>query len=298
MPTSAGARFRSLVYGPEGLLLPGVFDALSARVAERAGHRAAYLSGSAVAMTLLGLPDIGLLSGAEMIDQARRVTSAVGIPVIADADTGYGNALNVRHTVRSFEAAGVAGVQLEDQAFPKRCGHFDGTSLIPADEMVGKIRAAIAARDDPALVVIARTDALAVLGLEAALERAREYSRAGADIIFVEAPRTLDQLRTIGELPGSPKLVNVVEGGRTPELSRAEYVALGFRVILYPTVAVRVSASSLEGIYRHLGIHGSSVGFDRGISTFEERNEINDLGSWLEWEQRFAPRADAGADRL
>jgi 2-methylisocitrate lyase-like PEP mutase family enzyme len=243
-------------------------------------------------MTLLGLPDIGLLSGSEMIDHARRITSAVGIPVIADADTGYGNALNVRHTIRSFEAAGVAGVQLEDQTFPKRCGHFDGTSLIPADEMVGKIKAAIAAREDPEFVVIARTDALAVLGLGAALERARAYALAGADILFVEAPRTLDQLRAIGELPGIPKVVNVVEGGRTPRLSLAEYVALGFRVILYPTVAVRVSAASLEGIYQHLGTHGSSAGFDGGITSFDQRNEINDLGSWLEWEKRFASPAE------
>lgn len=288
MRASAGARFRSLVEGPAGLLLPGVFDALSARLAERAGFEAAYLSGSAVSMTQLGLPDIGLLSGAEMIDQARRVTAAVGIPVIADGDTGHGNALNVRHAVRSFEAAGIAGIQLEDQAFPKRCGHFDGTSLVAADEMVGKLRAAIAAREDPAFVVIARTDALAVHGIEEALERARAYRAAGADILFVEAPRTLDQLRAIGELPGH-KLVNVVEGGKTPQLSRAEYVALGFQVVLYPTVAVRVAAASLEGIYGHLAARGSSDGFDGPITSFDRRNEINDLPSWLEWERRFAP---------
>jgi 2,3-dimethylmalate lyase len=248
-------------------------------------------------MTLLGLPDIGLLSGSEMVDQARRIASAVDIPLISDADTGYGNALNVRHTIRLFEAAGLAGVQLEDQAFPKRCGHFDGKSVITADEMVGKIRAAVAARRDPAFVIIARTDALAILGLDAALDRARAFSDAGADVIFVEAPRTLDDLRAIGELPGSPKLVNVVEGGRTPQLSLADYAALGFRIVLYPTVGVRVTASSLDGIYRHLWVNGSSVGFDGGITTFDKRNEINDLGSWLEWERSFVPPADAGGEQ-
>jgi 2-methylisocitrate lyase-like PEP mutase family enzyme len=281
--------------GPAPLLLPGVHDALSGRLAERAGHRAAYVSGSAVAMALLGLPDIGLLSGSEMVDQTRRIAGAVGIPLIADADTGYGNALNVRHAIRSFEATGVAGVQLEDQDFPKRCGHFDGKSLIPADEMAGKIRAAVAARRDPSFVIIARTDALAVLGLEEALDRARAYAAAGADVLFVEAPRTLEELRAVGRLPG-PTLVNVVEGGRTPQLSLEEYAALGFRIVLYPTVAVRVATAGLDGIYRQLAASGTSKGFAGGVTGFDERNAINDLDSWLEWEREFLPPADEAGE--
>jgi 2,3-dimethylmalate lyase len=289
---SPGRRFRELLEGTDGLLLPGVHDALSARLAARAGHRAAYVSGSAVSMALLGLPDIGLLSGTEMIDHARRIAAAVDIPLIADADTGYGNALNVRHTIGLLEAAGIAGAQLEDQSFPKRCGHFDGKSLISQAEMVGKIRAAAAARKDPDFVVVARTDALAVLGVEAAMERARAFADAGADVLFIEAPRTLDELRSAAAASPLPVLVNVVEGGRTPQLTFEEYVALGFRIVLYPTVGVRVAAAALDGIYRHLAGNGTSVGYSGAITGFEERNEINDFESWLEWERDFVPPAD------
>jgi 2-methylisocitrate lyase-like PEP mutase family enzyme len=289
---SPGRRFRELIEGTEGLLLPGVHDALSARLAARAGHRAAYVSGSAVSMALLGLPDIGLLSGSEMIDQARRIAASVPIPLISDADTGYGNALNVRHTIGLLEAAGIAGAQLEDQSFPKRCGHFDGKSLISQAEMVGKIRAAAAARSDPDFVIVARTDALAVLGLEAALARARAFAGAGADVLFVEAPRTLDELRAVAGVSPLPMLVNVVEGGRTPQLTFEEYVALGYRIVLYPTVGVRAAAAALDGIYRHLAGAGTSAGYAGAITGFDERNQINDFDSWLEWERDFVPPAD------
>jgi 2-methylisocitrate lyase-like PEP mutase family enzyme len=293
---SPGARFRALLEGPGALLLPGVHDALSARLVERAGHRAGYVSGSAVAMTLLGLPDIGLLSGSEMIDQARRIAASVHIPLIADADTGYGNAVNVRHTIGLLEAAGLAGVQLEDQAFPKRCGHFDGKSLVSEAEMVGKIRAAATARKDPAFIIVARTDALAVLGLDTALHRARAYADAGADVLFVEAPRTVDEMHAIATLRPAPLLVNVVEGGRTPRLSLEEYAAIGFRVVLYPTVGVRVAASALESLYGHLAATGSSAGYAGRITGFDERNEINGLRSWLDWEDAFVASPDEGEE--
>lgn len=289
MAGSPGARFRDLLDGPGPLLLPGVYDALSGRLAERAGHRAGYVSGSAVAMTLLGLPDIGLLSGSELIDQARRIAAATTIPLIADADTGFGNALNVRHTIRLMEASGLAGAQLEDQSFPKRCGHFDGKSLISADEMAGKIRAASAARTDPSFVLIARTDALAVLGVAKAIERVNQYAEAGADVLFVEAPTSLADLRAVAAVASRPLLVNVVEGGKTPQLSIAQYAELGFRIVLYPTVGVRVAAAALDGIYRHLADAGSSAGFPGAITGFGERNAINDLGGWQDWERTFTP---------
>jgi 2-methylisocitrate lyase-like PEP mutase family enzyme len=292
---SAGSRVRALLEAPGVLLLPGVHDALSAKLAERAGHRAAYVSGSAVAMALLGLPDIGLLSGSEMIDQARRITAAVDIPLIADADTGYGNALNVRRTIGLLEDAGLAGAQLEDQSFPKRCGHFDGKSLISQEEMAGKVRAAVAARRDPDFIIVARTDALAVLGLDEAVARARAFAAAGADVLFVEAPRTIDEMQAIATASPLPMLVNVVEGGRTPQLAPEEYAALGFRIVLYPTVGVRVAAAALDGLYRHLAGAGSSAGYPGAITGFDERNEINGLGSWLEWERSFVPPADEDA---
>jgi 2,3-dimethylmalate lyase len=271
------------------VLLPGVHNAMSARIAERAGASAVYLSGSGVSMALLGLPDIGLMTGAEMIDEARRVVAATSLPVICDADTGYGNAVNVLRTVRLYEATGVAGIQIEDQTFPKRCGHFDGKDLISTEEMVGKIRAAIEARQDPDFVLIARTDAIEGFGLEAAIERGLAYADAGADIVFVEAPQGEADLRRIASAIPAPLIVNVVEGGKTPQLSLDVYAAMGFRIVLYPTTNVRVAARALDEFYRYLLRSGSSSGFERGLLGFDERNAVNELATYQDWEERFAP---------
>ncbi len=197
------ARLRELLAAPAPLVAPGAYDALSARLVEQAGFDAVYMTGFGTTASLIGRPDVGLLSGAEMVDNARRIATAVDVPVIADADTGYGNALNVVRTVQLYEQAGVAGIQLEDQVMPKKCGHMSGKALIGTDEMVGKVRAAAAARRDPDLVLIARTDAVAVSGVDDALERARAYADAGADLLFVEAPTSeADIERVAGELAG------------------------------------------------------------------------------------------------
>src|SRR5690606_31812713 len=197
------ARLRELLAGPGPVVAPGAYDALSARPVEQAGFDVVYMTGFGTTASLIGRPDVGLLSGTEMVDNARRIAAAVDVPVIADADTGYGNAINVVRTVQSYEQAGVAGVHIEDQVMPKKCGHMSGKAVIGADEMVGKIRAAVSARRDPDFVVIARTDAAAVEGLDAALERARAYAEAGADLLFVEAPTSEDDIaRVAGELAG------------------------------------------------------------------------------------------------
>jgi 2-methylisocitrate lyase-like PEP mutase family enzyme len=291
---SAGARFRALIDGPDVLLLPGVHSALSARIAERAGARAAYLSGSAVSMSLFGLPDIGLMTGTEMIDEARRVVMSTTLPIICDADTGYGNAVNVLRTVRMYEAAAVAGVQIEDQTFPKRCGHFDGKSLISREEMVGKVRAAVAARRDPDFVIIARTDAFEESGVSEAIERGLAYAEAGADVIFVEAPQTEADLRRIGEAIRVPLIVNVVEGGKTPQLPLDTYARMGYRIVLYPTTNVRVVARALDEYYRYLVTTGTSAGLPHGMLGFDERNELNELSRYQEWEQTYLPMRKEG----
>lgn len=293
MTPSPGRRLRCEMAAQQPLLLPGVHDALSARLAARAGFAVAYLSGSATAMTLLGLPDIGLLSGAELIDQARRITAACDLALVCDADTGFGNAVNVAYTVRAMEAAGVAGIQLEDQTFPKRCGHFNGKSVVSAEEMLQKIYAAAQARGDEDFVIIARTDARAVIGLEEAIERGLRYAEAGADIIFVEAPQGPDELREIAARISAPTLVNVVEGGKTPQLSLAQYGELGFSIVLYPTAAVRTATYALNALYGHLHEAGTTENAPVQMVSFADRNAINDLQGY---EQLAADAAAAASD--
>lgn len=288
MTTTPGQRFRAELVAHAPLVLPGVHDALSARLVERAGFSVAYLSGSATAMATLGLPDIGLLSGSEIIDQARRICAASDTALICDADTGFGNEVNVAYTVRAFESAGAAGIQLEDQTFPKRCGHFHGKSVIPADEMVRKIGAAVDARRDDGLVIIARTDARADHGIDAAIERGVRYAEAGADIIFVEAPQTVDELGQVARTIPVPALVNVVEGGRTPQLSLTEYRDMGFGVVLYPTAAVRTVARALSDLYGHLNSEGTTVGAPAGMVSFDERNSITGLARYEDIAARAA----------
>jgi methylisocitrate lyase len=239
-------------------------------------------------MSQFGLPDIGLTTVTELVEQARRVANATSVPIVCDADTGYGNPLNVRRTVQALEDAGVAGIQLEDQVAPKRCGHFDGKSVISREEMVQKVHAALDARRDPDIVIIARTDARAVVGYEDAIERALAYREAGADAIFVEAPRTIDEMRDIAARIPAPLLINIVEGGKTPQLSFDDYARLGFRIVLYPTAAVRVTAKALDGFYRHLHLERTSTGFTDRMATFEERNEINDLAGYTHLTERYA----------
>ena len=246
----APARLRALLSRPEPLLVPGAYDALSARLVEHAGFEAVYLTGFGATASLLGLPDVGLLSLPDMVDSAGRMARAVDVPLISDADTGYGNAINVARAVQQFERAGVAAVHLEDQVAPKRCGHMSGKQVVPVDEMVEKLRAAVAARRDPDFVLIARTDARAVEGLDAALERARAYRDAGADVLFVEAPETeAEVVEVAAAFPDTPLLFNWVERGRTPMLPLARIAELGFAIVIFP-VATLFSATT--GMQRYL----------------------------------------------
>ena len=246
----APTRLRALLARDRPLLVPGAYDALSARLVEQAGFDAVYMTGFGVTASLLGMPDVGLLSGDEMVDNAGRMARAVDVPLISDADTGYGNAINVARTVQQFERAGVAAVHLEDQVSPKRCGHMSGKSVVPVDEMVEKVRAAVAARSDPDFLLIARTDARAVEGLDGALERARAYLDAGADALFVEAPESEAEVAEVaGAFPGTPLLFNWVERGRTPMLPLERIAELGFALVIFP-VATLFSATT--GMQRYL----------------------------------------------
>lgn len=240
------------------LLLPGVYDPLSALLAAQAGFEGVYLSGASVAYTQFGLPDIGLVSMAEMADVLARIRERVDLPIVVDCDTGFGNALNVQRTVRVFERAGGTALQFEDQSFPKRCGHLRDKRLVPAGEMVGKIRAALDAREQA--LIIARTDAIAVEGFDAAMDRAEAYLAAGADILFIEAPEDLAQMQAIAaRFAGRvPLLANMVEGGMTPIRSANELAAAGFRLVIFPGGTVRALAHALGGYFESLRAHGTT----------------------------------------
>jgi 2-methylisocitrate lyase-like PEP mutase family enzyme len=278
------------------MLAPGAYDALSARLVEQAGFDVVYMTGSGMANSFLGQPDLGLTTMTEMVSQATRVCDSVSLPLIADADTGYGGPLNVRRTVREYERAGVAALHIEDQSFPKRCGHFQGKQLIPVDEMVQKLAAARAVRQDPALVIIARTDAIAVEGFNAALDRARAYQAAGADALFIEGPRSLDELEEIGRTFSLPLVANMVEGGSTPLLPAGELGALGFKIVLYASAPLRTAVRAVQGLLSHLRERGSTVDvMDRMIS-FDERNRVTDLEEAQGWADQFSKgRVEMGA---
>ncbi|WP_158818784.1 oxaloacetate decarboxylase [Methylocapsa sp. S129] len=266
------------------IVAPGVYDALTASLAAAAGFEALYLSGAAIAYTKLGQPDIGLVSMTEVADTLAHICERVETPVIVDADTGYGNALNVQRTVRLFERAGAAAIQIEDQTFPKRCGHLADKGVVPMLEMVGKIRAAVDARRSDETLVIARTDALAVEGFEAAVERAESYAEAGADILFVEAPRTREQLSVVAQAlgPYAPLMANMVEGGQTPILSGPDLQAIGFRLVIFPGAIVRALAFTAQDFYGVLRRDGTTDGFRNRMFDFQAINEIVGTPAMLE----------------
>ena len=250
--TPARQRLNDLLNKHELVIAPGVFDGISAQLTKRTGHAAAYMTGAGVAASGFGLPDIGLVTASEMAERARVIVGTLGdIPLIADADTGYGAPMNVVRTVRAYDAAGVAAIQLEDQVFPKRCGHFDGKTVVPQAEMVAKIKAAVDARSDPDLLIVARTDAIATHGFQAAIERAGAYREAGADVGFVEAPQSLAEIADIPRLLPWPQLINIVLGGRTPELPNEKLRELGFAGVLYANVALQ---SALRGMQAALSV--------------------------------------------
>lgn len=258
------------------LLAPGVYDALSALVAQQAGFEALYLSGASIAYTRLGRSDVGLTTASEVADTLARISDRVALPLIVDADTGFGNALNVQRTVRDFERAGAAMIQLEDQGFPKRCGHLDGKTVIPAAEMAGKLRAALDARRSPDTLILARTDALAVEGLDAALDRAEAYLACGVDALFIEALRSPAQMDAACARFAArvPLLANMVEGGQTPIHGADELGARGFRIVIFPGGTARAVAHTLQGYYAGLKASGSSAGWRERMLDFDGLNGL------------------------
>jgi 2-methylisocitrate lyase-like PEP mutase family enzyme len=277
----AGRALRERLARNEILVVPGAFDALTGKLLERAGFEAIYRGGYAASAAAFGLPDLGITSSTEMVDHARRLCSAVGIPVIADADTGYGEVAQVIRTVHELERAGVAGIQLEDQVFPKRCGHMDGKDVIAPELHEQKLRAALDARADPDTLIVARTDAIAVTGLDDAIARAHRYADAGADVIFVDAPRSEDELRAIGSAGiGKPLLVNVSEYGRTPDLGAAAFGALGFSIALYPTSTLFAASQSTKELAASLRESGTTRAIVPRMMPFDELNETLGTEEW------------------
>ena len=281
-------RLRELLAAPDPVLAPGAFDALSARIVESAGFAAVYMTGFGTAASLLGRPDIGLLTQTEMVENARRIVQAVDIPVIADADTGYGNPLNVIRTVREYEQAGVAAIHLEDQITPKKCGHMENKTVIPTVEMVAKIQAACAARQSEDFVIIARTDARAVEGLPAALDRAARYRDAGADVLFVEAPQSEDEIAAIAErLAGTPLLLNWAERGKTPLLPLERIRALGFRLVIFPVSLLLSAMQAMRSAAASIREAGTPLPLVAQLPTFQEFTDFVGLPEVRELEQRF-----------
>jgi 2,3-dimethylmalate lyase len=265
--------FKQYVHSPEIVRIPGVGDALSAKLVEKARFPAVFLSGYAASASLLGAPDVGLLTMTEMADCAARIADAVDIPVFADGDNGHGNATNVVRTMRQFEKAGVAAIFFEDQVMPKRCGHMSGKQIIPADEMIAKIRAAVDTRVDADLLIMARTDALAVTGLDDAIERMHRYLDAGADMSFVESPESVDQMRRITREIPAPNMANMVPGGKTPLLTATELEELGFAVVAYPTLLTYTMVRAAEKALRYLQSKGTPAGFEEMVK-FGEFNRL------------------------
>jgi 2-methylisocitrate lyase-like PEP mutase family enzyme len=269
------------------VVAPGAFDGLSARLVEQAGFPAVYASGGAIARAC-GVPDLGLISPDEIVARLAGMVEVVGIPVIADADTGYGNALNAQRAARAFERAGVAAFHLEDQTFPKKCGHYDGKSLVPAAEMVQKLRAVRDALSDPDFIVIARTDAIAAEGFEPALDRASAYIEAGADMIFVEAPTSEEQIAAIARrLPG-PKLINMFQGGKTPLLPVARLEELGYRLVIIPSDTQRAAIRAIQRVLAAIARDGSSAALAADMATFAEREAAVDTAAYLARDKRYA----------
>jgi 2-methylisocitrate lyase-like PEP mutase family enzyme len=276
----ASTALRQLLEGDDLVVAPGVYDGLSARLARGAGFAAVYATGGGIARSM-GYPDLGLLGLSEVLDRLREIVHHARVPVIADADTGYGNALNVRRTVREFQQAGVAALHLEDQTFPKRCGHLDDKSLVPLAEMVGKVRAARDAVADGDLVLIARTDAIAVEGLDAAIERARAYAEAGADVVFVEAPTSEAQIESIARRLPVPKLLNMFEGGKTPLVPLARLRALGYRIVIIPSDLQRAAIHAMQDVLAAIRRDGSSRAVADRLVSFAEREAIVGTAEYL-----------------
>jgi 2-methylisocitrate lyase-like PEP mutase family enzyme len=279
-------KLRALIAGPGYTMAPGAYDALTARLVEQAGFEAVYLTGGGYSRAN-GYPDLGLLTLSENVRFLGLTVEAVGIPVIADADTGYGNAINVIRTVREYEKSGVAGFHIEDQVSPKKCGHYEGKEVISLGEMVGKIHAAVDTRQDHDLIVIARSDARAVEGLQASIDRVNAYLEAGADVGFVEAPQNIEELRIVGRQVKGPALVNVFEGGKTPMVPASELEAMGFRIGIYPSQTHRAAIRAAQKVLAALKEDGDTRRIEGDLATFQEREDVVGTDRWRALEEKY-----------
>jgi 2-methylisocitrate lyase-like PEP mutase family enzyme len=279
-------QFRALLKPSAGLILPGVANALAARVVADCGFTAAYVTGAGIANTFLGIPDNGLVTLTELARHVTTIRDAFPGPLMVDADTGFGNALNMRRTIQTLERAGADAIQIEDQVFPKRCGHFDDKEVIATAEMVAKIKAAVDARTDPDLLIVARTDAIGVEGFEPAMARAHAFREAGADVGFVEAPTTLEQIAAIARLPW-PQLINVVIGGKTPELPNEELKQLGFAGVIYANTPLQGALLGMQRALSHLKAHGRIGNAPDLLTSFAERQRLVDIASFQAMERKY-----------
>ena len=268
-------------------IAPGVFDMISAKVADRAGFDALYMTGYGIAASHMGLPDAGLVSYSDMLGRAARICEAVRTPLIADADTGFGGLLNVRHTVRGYEAAGVAAIQIEDQEFPKKCGHAPGRRVVPLDDMLRKVEVAVEARASDDFLVIARTDSRSSLGLDEAIRRGQGFAKAGADVVFIEAPESEEEFARIGREIDAPLLANMVEGGFSPVLPAETLARLGFAIAIFPGTGFLATAKTLELVYGHLKVNGSSATLETDSFSIDEMHELMGLADVREFEKRW-----------
>ncbi len=267
---AAGVSLKQRLASRELLVAPGVYDMVSLRLANTLGFEALYMTGYGTVASHLGLPDAGIATYTEMVGRVRAMASQATVPLIADGDTGYGGLLNVRHTVRGYEEAGACAIQLEDQEFPKKCGHTPGRRVIPAEDMVKKIRVAVESRSSPEFLIVARTDARTALGLDEAMRRAEAYAKAGADVLFVESPESVEEMRAIGARFDLPLVANMVEKGRTPVLAKADLEAIGYRVAIFPVAALLAAVQAMAGVYWHLKATGSSLGTPQPLYDFAD----------------------------
>lgn len=281
-PSAKRKRLRQRLNEPGLIVAPGIFEMISARMADRLGFDTLYMTGYGSVASYLGLPDAGLASYTDMVNRAAAFAQGTQTPLIADGDTGYGGLLNVAHTVRGYEAAGVTGIQLEDQEFPKKCGHTPGRRVIALEEMVRKIKVAVESRTDPDFLIVARTDARTTLGLDEALRRAQAYSDAGADILFVESPETTQEMAKVAATFAKPTLINVVEGGRTPVLSKAELEQMGFKMAIYPTAAFLAMGQAVENVFQNLRKEGDTTAVRDRLYNFEDFSRL--MGFEAVWE--------------
>ncbi len=279
--------FRNLLKSKKPIVIPGIYDAIGAKIAEKIGFDAMFQTGYGTSATLLGMPDYGFIGSADTIDNARRICRAVNVPVIIDVDTGYGNALSVWKLVRELESAGASGIFLEDQRWPKRCGHMQGKEVISQEEYTEKLSAAIDARKSKDFVVVARTDARATLGIEEAIERAKMNRKTGADVIFVEAPKSLEEMKKIGKSVNAPLVANMIEGGATPIIPSDKLYKMGYNVILYPLSVLFANAYSTLSVLKELKKKKTTKSMRNKLVNFDEFNDIVELGKFRKLEKKY-----------